>query len=467
MSFWKEFKDKLNKEVEKSPELQQTLNELEKLRPKTKTNDTEPTNTQDTNTPPQASKLDAAKEYIKKWGDSSKGAFSSVGQKVKEPLSGVRDKSSTVLGSAKQNWEKISETLKSKTGKATEGTGKAFETVKSATSGPMYRVFVHWNTVVTQIRSAKDTVTQMISKTKKETKEKIETTAEPVKGWVENTSKTISETIQETEVAKQTKRLKKTVDKYIKDPQQNVYRPPGPIIPDNEMKALAEKEEALWKKQVRELHGKIEETTVYKAMADAKSAIQESNNPIIQKGLDVVDNITITASNVTNKVLGSTTEAQVREAIRKFVPEFDVEDFLPTLSQKNGMIYRFIQAQAANDVAALSTMCTETNTIRHTLIAERVKPEPLPSGHSRRMAILWVDDPDLLQTSFNDSNENPQLLVVFNVQCYEEIIDKAGNVVKGDPADCKAVKHIWVLQYDATRGWLVNEDVIGAREAIW
>ena len=39
--------------------------------------------------------------------------------------------------------------------------------------------------------------------------------------------------------------------------------------------------------------------------------------------------------------------------------------------------------------------------------------------------------------------------------------------VKGDPGDCKSVKYIWVLQYDPERGWLVNEDVIGAREAIW
>jgi len=288
-----------------------------------------------------------------------------------------------------------------------------------------------------------------------------------VKDWVEKTSKTITETIQETEVAKQTKRLKRTVDKYIKDPQQNTHRPPGPITPDHEMKALTEKEEALWKKQVRELHGKIEETTVYKVMADAKSAIQESNNPIIQRGLDVVDNITVTASNVTNKVLGSSSEAQVREAIRKYIPDFDVEEFLPTLSQTNGMIARFIQAQTENDLEALSVMCTETNTIRHQLIAERVKPEPLPSGHRRRMAILWVDDPELLQTSFNDSNENPQLLVVFNVQCYEEVIDENDHVVKGDPADCKSVKYIWVLQYDPERGWLVNEDVIGAREAIW
>ena len=92
----------------------------------------------------------------------------------------------------------------------------------------------------THISAAQQKVTEALSKTKEVSKQKIDETTEPVKDWVDKTSKDIASTIQETEVAKQTMEIKKKVERYVKDPEPlNVYRPPGPIRPDDEMKALS------------------------------------------------------------------------------------------------------------------------------------------------------------------------------------------------------------------------------------
>ena len=49
------------------------------------------------------------------------------------------------------------------------------------------------------------------------------------------------------------------------------------------LQSTVEKEEALWRKQVRDLKGKVEGTKAYKAMSDAKIAIEDSDNPLVQR----------------------------------------------------------------------------------------------------------------------------------------------------------------------------------------
>lgn len=515
MSFWKEFKEKIAAEVEKNEELKKAMDEvkkmsnisekmensetlkktkeiLEKAKPKSEADGTQTDATASSTKTFQAT-ASSMKNMVDKSLQSSSSFLSSLTEKLKGPLTGVRDRTASTFTIAKQSKEnalkwfnktKEEASPSSSSSSATEakggesGDGKEEEKGQasdpSATSSSastarslFYNAATFYHQMKTHISAAQQKVTEALSKTKEVSKQKIDETTEPVKDWVDKTSKDIASTIQETEVAKQTMEIKKKVERYVKDPEPlNVYRPPGPIRPDDEMKALTEKEEALWRKQVRDLQNKIEDTKVYKAISDAKTAIQDSDNPIVQKGLEVADTIVITADNISNKVLGGTVEAQVRATLRKYLPGFDIEEFLPTLSQKGGLIYKFIEAQAAEDLETLAKFCTETNCLRHALIAERMKSTLLP-GHTRKIHILWVDDPELYQTNFNDSTENPQIVIFFNVQSYDEIISPEGVTVEGSPADCKAVKYIWVLQYDPTRGWLVQEDAIGAREAIW
>jgi Tim44-like domain len=225
--------------------------------------------------------------------------------------------------------------------------------------------------------------------------------------------------------------------------------------------SMARVERSKIEEQLGSIKSALQSSRAFKHAADLRTRIEESENPVVQSTVDVVDSVAATTSRVANKVVGQTEQARVLTELKAVIGN-SFSLYHLTAELEEDLIANYLNASAKGDLNVLKEMCGEALYNRQSETARTRRK----LGHSVVYNLLDIGDVELERAFFH--NERPSLLFVFEIQENICIRDKKGDIVAGADDHVQLVRYFWRLEYDLeAQRWILAEEAAASPTAIW
>ena len=186
--------------------------------------------------------------------------------------------------------------------------------------------------------------------------------------------------------------------------------------------------------------------------SDLKVSLEESENPIVQSTMDVVDSVVAKTGRAAHAVVGETEQSRVLTALKAVVgSSFSVQRLVDDIHTE--MASRYLQAAATGDLVTLEGFCGQGLLMRHGE-AQKTRRK---LQHKVTYNLLDIGDVELERAFFH--NDSPTLLFSFEAQENHYVKSPSGEFIFGSAHDIKQTKYIWRMEFDVDRQkWILAEE---------
>jgi len=212
---------------------------------------------------------------------------------------------------------------------------------------------------------------------------------------------------------------------------------------------------------VDRMWSRFKESKPIKYLSGIQQSIEESDNEVVQRSLEVASEARDGLSSLRSRSLPETETALAIKKIRELDPNFDIHDFTDLLSET---IPRFLYANTEGNADLLRAMCGDSQF--HQLF-KSIKERQAQNIRYKSM-IQQVRNFELREAILD--GQEPILAFYFISNQSEYFLDAKGDVIEGSEDDIYSFHYLVMLQYDSDGptaenplGWRIQKFVRAAK----
>lgn len=210
-------------------------------------------------------------------------------------------------------------------------------------------------------------------------------------------------------------------------------------------------EETQWEKVVN----KAKKSDVYQSLMGMRASLEDSENPIVMKTLDIQDAI---YARVSQMMTSDTSESL--KVVRQRDPTFSMYYFLDHVKEE--MIPQFVEADCRSDMPMFQKLCIEPVWRQ---LGEIVKARK-EQGLVMESIVTDISDVEILKGNIHQGD--PELLVQFSVQQTAALTNAKGEIVEGAEDEVRNNMFLWRLRHDRdTLSWKIAETALISSEFLY
>jgi len=209
-------------------------------------------------------------------------------------------------------------------------------------------------------------------------------------------------------------------------------------------------------KRLQDARDRLRATGAFKKALALREKIVESDNPLVQRVLDLGDGITRT----TSKLFSENDHAKTIKLIHELDPTFSPEKFKQKMA--SSFVPTLRSALLRGDPAPINALMSK-RLAEHELEAYK---EWDAHGYRSHSKLLNLDTVEILNAHTRDDGR-PTLLIHFVSQENHCICDSSGAVVEGALDNIQDVEQTWAMQINSQGEWEVIEYMVVASRPSW
>eukprot|EP00005_Dracoamoeba_jomungandri_P013400 CAMPEP_0174270970 /NCGR_PEP_ID=MMETSP0439-20130205/46354_1 /TAXON_ID=0 /ORGANISM="Stereomyxa ramosa, Strain Chinc5" /LENGTH=384 /DNA_ID=CAMNT_0015360669 /DNA_START=205 /DNA_END=1356 /DNA_ORIENTATION=- len=193
---------------------------------------------------------------------------------------------------------------------------------------------------------------------------------------------------------------------------------------------------------------KLQDTRAYKTAAKIKKKIVESENPIIQRTLEMGETVSYNLGRMSNKVFGESDTGKVISLIKELQPSFTQEHFVEHV--RDHIVPEVRQALLTPNMEVLKKNLNET-ALEHLLPVDPEFADASASGVTSESLLLEVHHAEFLEAGLIE--DVPTVAIVVSTEETHCVKDSSGNIVRGSEGDLRDVDIALQFQLDQAGQW--------------